>query len=109
MSIELKKKTMNDTVGEPSKFKATFKGYYKDKPVSFTIEAETERDLSYIIPLVPGRGLDLEIKDPQATLDTYFIDEKKIKQISADAEKILKEDDEAKFRAERRRRAEAQA
>lgn len=103
MSIELEKKTMNDTVGKPSKFKATFRGWYRGVQCVLSFEAETERDLSYIVPLVPGRELELEIKDPQATLDTFFIDEKKIEHISANAKKILEE--EEKFRGERKRRA----
>lgn len=106
MSIELKKKTMNDVVGEPSKFKAVFKGYYHDKPVTLTFEAETERDLSYVVPLIPGRNLDLEIKDPQASLDAFYIDEKKVEKISAEAKRLVEDE---KFRAERKSRSEAQA
>lgn len=108
MSIELEKKTMNDTVGKPSKFKATFRGYYRGMQCVISFEAETERDLSYVVPLIPGRELELEIRDPQATLDTFFIDQKKIEQIEADAEKILREEEEEKFRAERKKRAEVQ-
>lgn len=109
MSIELEKKTMNDVVGKPSKFKATFRGYYKGVQCVLSFEAETERGLSYIVPLVPGRELELEIKDPQATLDRYSFDEKKFQLIEEDVERILKEDEEEKFRAERKKRAEAQA
>jgi len=109
MSIELEKKTMNDTVGKPSKFKATFRGYYKGVLCVLSFEAETERDLSYIVPLIPGRELELEIKDPQATLDTFFIDQQKIDQTEAEARRVLKEDEDEKFRAERKRRAEVQA
>lgn len=109
MGIQLEKMTLNDTIGKPSKFKATFKGYYKGQLVSVNLEAETERDLSYIVPLIPGRELELEIKDPQATLDTFYIDEKKVEQIAANAERILKEEEDEKFRAGRKRRAEAKA
>jgi hypothetical protein len=91
--IELKKKTMNDVVGEPSKFKAVFKGYYHDKPVTLTFEAETERDLSYVVPLIPGQKLELEINNPQTALDKFFTDEKALEAISAAAQKLIEEDD----------------
>ncbi|MDM7918427.1 MAG: hypothetical protein QUS12_04595 [Methanosarcina sp.] len=106
MSIELEKKTMNDTVGKPSKFKATFRGYYQGVQCVLSFEAETERDLSYIVPLIPGRELELEIKDPQVTLDAFYVDEKKLEEVSADAKRIVEDE---QFVAERRRRAEAQA
>lgn len=113
MSIELKKTTMNDVVGEPSKFKAVFKGYYHDKPVTVTFEAETERDLSYVVQLVPGRELELDIIDHQATLDAFYVDEKKLKEVSANAKRIMDEKEriaeEEAYRDERRRRAEASA
>jgi len=105
MSIELEKKTMNDTVGKPSKFKATFRGYYHGVQCVLSFEAETERDLSYIIPLIPGRELELEIKDPQATLDVFFQDKEAAKAIMDVKERIAEED---AYRDERRRRAEAQ-
>jgi|GEM_PF-5091847 hypothetical protein len=106
MSIELEKKTMNYTVGKPSKFKATFRGYYHGVQCVLSFEAETERNLSHIIPLTPGRELKLEIRDPLATLDAFYVDEKKLEEVSAEAKRITEDE---QFVAERRRRAEAQA
>lgn len=113
MSIELEKKTMNDTVGKPSKFKATFRGYYHGVQCVLSFEAETEGDLSYIVPLIPGRELELEIRDPQATLDAFYVDEgklyldtQKLEKASTEAKRVL---EDSKFVAERKRRAEGQA
>lgn len=106
MSIELEKKSLNDTVGKPSKFKATFRGYYHGVQCVLSFEAETERDLSYVIPLIPGRNLELEIRDPQATLDAFSMGEELVKEISENTKRVQ---EEAKFRAERKKREEAQA
>ncbi|AKB77960.1 hypothetical protein MSHOH_1477 [Methanosarcina horonobensis HB-1 = JCM 15518] len=107
MSIELEKKSLNDTVGKPPKFKATFRGYYRGVQCVLSFEAETERDLSYIVPLIPGRNLELEIRDPQATLDAFSMGEELVEEISANTKRVQ---EEAKFRAERKKRAaEAQA
>ncbi|AKB35592.1 hypothetical protein MSSAC_1002 [Methanosarcina siciliae C2J] len=105
MGIQLEKMTLNDTIGKPSKFKATFKGYYKGQLASVTLEAETERDLSYIVPLIPGRELELEIKDPQATLDAFTMGENLVKEFPSENKRVQDE----KFRAERKKRAEAKA
>lgn len=71
MPIELDNTSYNDHVGKPSKYKAVFKGTYKDLNVSLTVEAETERDIMRKIPLVPYKDLELIIKDPQTNFDQY--------------------------------------
>lgn len=106
MSVELEKKSLNDTVGKPSKFKATFRGYYHGVQCVVSFEAETERDISFVVPLIPGRKLELEIEDPQATLDAFYIEDKKLEEVSANAKRVLEDE---KFRAERKVRSEVQA
>lgn len=98
MGIELEKKTMIDCVGKSTKFKAVFRGSYSSATVTLTMETETERDMFNIVPLIPGKILDLKIIDPQSTLDSFETEEQTIKQAEEDKQ----------FRAERKKRAEEQ-
>ena len=98
MGIELEKITMIDQVGKPTKFKAVFRGSYSSATVTLTMETETEREMSDIVPLVSGKDLDLKIIDPQSTLDSFKTEEQTKKQV----------EEEEQFRAERKRRAEEQ-
>jgi len=104
MSIKLEKKTTVNPMGKPTKCSVIFKGTYKDIDVTLKLEAETEMMIDYQIPLVPEKVLELEITDPQATLDVFFTDEAAMKRISEDAKKLIEEDDA--FQEERRRRSE---
>ena len=104
MSIKLEKKTTVNPMGKPTKCAVIFKGTYKDIDVTVKFEAETERDIDYQIPLIPEKSLELEITDPQVTLDVFCTDEAALKKISDDAKWMIDEEDE--FRDERKRRSE---
>lgn len=71
MPIVLNGTSANDPVGKPSKFKAVFKGTYKELNVTLTVEAETERDIMRKIPIVPFKDLELIIKDPQTSFNQF--------------------------------------
>lgn len=123
--IKLHSKTQSNPVGKPQKFVAVLKGDIEGINCTLKLEAETERDIMYKIPLIPKKELDVEILDLTSPLQEFDIVEKKsdskysstvtltkdhIPKLT-ELEKKLKaqaEEDEA-FRSERKKRSEAQA
>lgn len=125
--LKLHSRTQSNPVGKPSKFVATFKGDIRGITATLKIEAETERDIMFKIPLVPKRELDVEIIDLNSALSDFQEDNVTCSNVTSksgsvtltkdhiskltELEKKLKaqaEEDDS-FRALRKKRAEAQA
>jgi hypothetical protein len=104
--LKLHSKTQSNPVGKPQKFVAVLKGDVQGITATLKLEAETERDIMYKIPLVPKKELEIEINDLNAPLDTFALDKAATKELMAEKERFA---EDAAYRDERRRRAEAQA
>jgi hypothetical protein len=102
--LKLHSKTQSNPVGKPQKFVAVLKGDIQGITATLKLEAETERDIMYKIPLVPKKELEIEINDMNASLEEYQV--MNLEAAHADNKRIL---EDKKHYTERKIRAEAQA
>jgi hypothetical protein len=69
--VKLTKKSSVDKAGKDPKFTATFEGDVDGFDAVLTLTAESEREMYQKIPLIFEKILEIELVDPQKTLDDY--------------------------------------
>lgn len=69
--IKLTKKSSVDKAGKDPKFTATLEGDVDGFDAVLTLTAESERDMYQKIPLIFEKYLEIELIDPQKTIDDF--------------------------------------